>query len=79
MEGVSKPNDVYQADLPHDKVRRNKYAFIVVEAEPLDTKEAKEVAEALSRICRGGWSEWPKLLQVDTGPEFLAGETLSVC
>ena len=40
-------------------------------AEPLATKEAKEVAEALSRIYRRGPLKWPKLLQVDTGREFM--------
>ena len=39
--------------------------------EPLATKEAKEVAEALSRIYRLGPLKWPKLLQVDPGREFM--------
>ncbi|MEW8688934.1 MAG: transposase family protein, partial [Candidatus Thiodiazotropha sp.] len=76
------PNEVYQADLlflPHDRVgkRTYKYALTVVdvaslykEAEPLATKEAKEVAESLSRIYRRGWL-WPKLLQVDPGREIM--------
>ncbi|MEW8688842.1 MAG: hypothetical protein AB2556_23740, partial [Candidatus Thiodiazotropha sp.] len=41
------------------------------EAEPLATKEAKEVAEALSRIYRRGPLKWPKLLQVDPGHELM--------
>ena len=80
---VTAPNEVHQADLlflPHDKVGRRtyKYALTVVdvasrfkEAEPLSTKEAKEVAGALSRIYKRGPLKWPKLLQVDPGREFM--------
>ena len=80
---VTVPNEVHQADLlflPHDKVGRRtyKYALTVVdvasrfkEAEPLSTKEAKEVAGALSRIYKRGPLKWPKLLQVDPGREFM--------
>ena len=78
-----KPNAVHQADLlflPHDRLGRKtfKYALTVVDvasrykaAEPLSTKEAKEVADALSRIYRRGPLKWPKLLQVDPGHEFM--------
>ena len=77
------PNEVHQADLlflPHDRVGRKtfRYALTVVdvasrykEAEPLATKEAKEVADTLSRIYRRGPLKWPKLLQVDPGREFM--------
>ena len=41
------------------------------EAEPLATKEAKEVAEALCRIFRQCLLKWPKLLQGDPGREFM--------
>ena len=41
------------------------------EAEPLTTKEAKEVATALERIYSRGSLKWPKLLQVDPGREFM--------
>lgn len=80
---VSAPNEVHQADLlflPHDRVgrKRFKYALTVVdvasrykEAEPLATKEAKEVADALERIYNRGPLQWPKLLQVDPGREFM--------
>jgi transposase InsO family protein len=80
---VSAPNEVHQADLlflPHDRVGRKifKYALTLVDvasrykdAEPLSTKEAKEVADALSRIYRRGPLKWPKLLQVDPGREFM--------
>ena len=80
---VDVPNKVHQADLlflPHDKVSKHtyKYALTVVDvasrfkaAEPLATKEAKEVADALSRIYRRGPLKWPKLLQVDPGCEFM--------
>ncbi|MEW8689378.1 MAG: hypothetical protein AB2556_26440, partial [Candidatus Thiodiazotropha sp.] len=59
--------------------RTYKYALTVVdvasrykEAEPLATKEAKEIAEALSRIYRPGPLRWPKLLQVDPGRKFMS-------
>ena len=81
---VPVPNKVHQADLlclPHDRPPRSrktfKYALTVVdvasrykEAEPLTTKEAKEVATALERIYSRGPFKWPKLLQVDPGREF---------
>lgn len=82
---VQVPNEVHQADLlflPHDRPGRGrklyKYALTVVdvasrykEAEPLATKEAKEIATALSRIYTRGPLRWPKLLQVDPGREFM--------
>ena len=80
---VDAPNEVHQADLlflPHDRVGKHtyKYALTVVDvasrfkaAEPLATKEAKEVADALSPIYRRGPLKWPHLLQVDPGREFM--------
>ena len=80
---VETPNEVHQADLlylPHDRVakRTYKYALTVVdvasrfkEAEPLTSKTAVEVAEALLRIYKRSPLKWPKLLQVDTGKEFM--------
>ena len=82
---VPVPNKVHQADLlylPHDRPPHSrktfKYALTVVdvasrykEAEPLTTKEAKEVAAALERIYSRGPLKWPKLLQVDPGREFM--------
>ena len=82
---VPVPNQVHQADLlylPHDRPPRSrktfKYALTVVdvasrfkEAEPLTTKEAKEVAAALERIYSRSPLSWPKLLQVDPGREFM--------
>ena len=80
---VAVPNEVLQADLlflPHDCVGRKtfRYALTVVdvasrykEAEPLTSKTAAEVADALSRIYRRGPLKWPKLLQVDPGREFM--------
>ena len=82
---VPVPNKVHQADLlylPHDRPPRSrktfKYALTVVdvasrykEAEPLTTKEAKEVAAALERIYSRGPLKCPKLLQVDPGREFM--------
>ena len=82
---VPVPTKVHQADLlylPHDHPPRSrktfKYALTVVdvasrykEAEPLTTKEAKEVAAALEGIYSRGPLKWPKLLQVDPGREFM--------
>ena len=80
---VSTPNDAHQADLlflPHDKVGRKtfKYALTMVDvasqykaAEPLTTKEAEEVADALGRIYRRVPLKWSKLLQDDPGHEFM--------
>ena len=82
---VTVPNEVYQADLlflPHDRPGRGrklyKYALTIVdvaniykEAEPLATKEAKEVADALERIYSRSPLKWPKLLQIDPGREFM--------
>ena len=82
---VSTPNEVHQADLlflPHDRPGRGrklyKYALTVVdvasrykEAEPLASKEAREVAGALERIYKRSPLSWPKLLQVDPGKEFM--------
>ena len=72
-----------QADLlflPHDRVGRKTFCYVLTvvdvasrykEAEPLATKEAKEIADALSRIYRRGPLKWPKLLQFDPGREFM--------
>jgi len=68
--------------LLHDKVgphkRKYKYALTVVNvasrfkaAEPLATKEAKEVADALGHIYRWGLLKWPKMLLVDPEHEFM--------
>ena len=70
-------NKVHQADLlylPHDSPPRSrktfKYALTVVdvasrfkEAEPLTTKEAREVAAAPERIYSRSPLSWPKLLE----------------
>ena len=84
---VRVPNEVHQADLlflPHDRVGRRtyKYALTVVdvasrykEAEPLTSKGAAEVADALSRIYKRGPLKWPKLLQVDPGREFMGADS----
>ena len=82
---VSGPNEVHQADLlflSRNRLPRGhktyKYPLTIVdvasrykEAEPLATKEAKEVANALERIYRRSPLKWPKLLQVDPEPEFM--------
>ena len=82
---VPVPNEVHQADLlflPHDPLPRGrktyKYALTVVdvaspykEAEPLTSKSAAEVADALERIYKRSPLGWPKLLQVDPACEFM--------
>ncbi len=86
---VTTPNEVHQADLlflPHDPPGRGrklyKYALTIVdvasrykEAEPLATKESKEVAGALEKIYKRSPLTWPNLLQVDPGKEFLGSVT----
>ena len=82
---VSIPNKVHQADplfLPHDKLPRErkvyKYALTVVdvasrykEAELLTSKDSSEVARAFQKIYKRGPLEWPEMLQVDPGREFM--------
>ena len=77
------PNEVHHADLlflAHDRVRWKtfRYALTVVdvasrykEAEPLTSKTAAEVADALARVYKWSPLRWPKLLQVDPGREFM--------
>lgn len=77
---VSRPNEVHQADLlylPHDG--SYKYALTVIdiasrykEAEPLKTKQANEVSKALQKIYQRSPLNFPALLQVDQGREFMA-------
>jgi len=83
---VSTKNEVHQADLlflPHDTVgserqkKTYKYALTVVdiasrykEAEPLTSKDSKEVAKAFEKIYSRKLT-YPKLLQVDPGREFM--------
>ena len=66
--------------LPHDRVghKTYKYALTVAdvasrykEAEPLTSKAAAEVADALEKIYRRNLLKWPKLLQVNPGREFI--------
>lgn len=80
---VSAPNEVHQADLlflPYDTVgkKKYKYALSVVdiasrfkEAEPLTTKESKQVALAFEKIYKRSPLKYPNLLQVDPGTEFM--------
>lgn len=83
---VSAKNEVHQADLlflPHDTVKVGrvnktyKYALTLVdvgtrykEAEPLTSKDSKEVAKAFEKIY-SRHLKYPKLLQVDPGREFM--------
>jgi len=80
---VPTPNRVHQADLflPHDKLPRGrkvfKYVLTVVdvasrfkEAEPRTSKNS-EVALAFQKIYKRLPLEWPKMLQVDPGHEFM--------
>ena len=80
---VAVQNEVHQADLlflPHNRVGRKtfRYALTVVdvasrykEAEPLTSKTAAEVADGLTRIYKRSPLRWPKLLEVDSGHEFM--------
>ena len=80
---VSEPNEANQANLrflPHDCVgcKTYRYALTVVdiasrykEAEPLTSKTAVEVADALEKIYRHGPLKWLKVLQVDPGRECM--------
>ena len=84
---VPTPNKVHQADLlflPHDKVGRStyKYALTVVdvasrfkEAQPLTSKNSDEVAKAFKTIYTRGPLNWPQMLQVDPGREFMGAVT----
>ena len=88
---VSAENEVHQADLlflSYDtvKVRKinntYKYALSLVdletrykEAEPLTSKNSKEVAKAFEKIYKRHL-KYPKLLQVDPGREFMGAVTV---
>ena len=79
---VDKPNQIHQADLlflPHDRVGRKtyKYALVVVDvasrykdAEPLTTKESREISNAFEKIYSRKL-KYPKTLMVDPGKEFM--------
>ena len=79
---VSAKNEVHQADLlflPFDRVKNKtyKYALTLVdvgtrykEAAPLTSKDSKEVAAAFEKIYKRHLN-YPKLLQVDPGREFM--------
>ena len=83
---VSDKNEVHQADLlflPHDRFRNKtyKYALTLVEvgsrykeAEPLTSKDSKEVAKAFEKIYKRHL-KYPKLLQVDPGRKFMGAVT----
>ena len=83
---ASTKNEIHQADLlflPHDTVNRKtyKYALTVVdiesrykEAEPLTSKDSSEVAKAFGNIYKRKLN-YPKLLQVDPGTEFMGSVT----
>ena len=83
---VDKPNHIHQADLlflPHDRVGRKtyKYALVVVDiasrykdAEPLTTKESREISNAFEKIYSRRL-KYPKTLMVDPGKEFMGEVT----
>lgn len=80
-----KPNNTHQADLlflTHDK--KFKYALTVIdiasrykEAEPLKTKRASEVSEAIQRIYDRSPLDFPERIMLDLGHEFM-GEFISL-
>ena len=79
---VYKPNQIHQADLlflPHDRVGRKTYKYVLVvvdiasrykDAEPLTSKESREISEALKKIYSRRL-KYPKTLMVDPGKEFM--------
>ena len=79
---LDKPNQIHQADLlflPHDRIGRKtyKYALVVVDiasrykdAEPLTSKESREISEAFTKIYSRRL-KYPKTLMVDPGKEFM--------
>ena len=79
---VSAKDEVHQADLlflPHDTVGKKTYRYALTlvdvgtrykEAEPLTSKDSKEVARAFEKIY-SRHLKYPKLLQVDPGREFI--------
>ena len=83
---VDKPNQIHQADLlflPHDRVGRKtyKYALVVVDvasrykdAEPLTSKESREISNAFEKIYSRKL-KYPKTLIVDPGREFMGEVT----
>jgi len=86
---VPTSSKVHQADLlflPHDRLPHSrkvfKYALTVVdmasrykEAEPLTSKNSDEVAQAFQKIYRHSPLEWPEMLQVNPGREFMGAVT----
>ena len=86
---VPTPNKVHQADLlfmPHGKLPRGRkvfrYALTVVdvasrykEAESLTSKNSDEAAKAFQTIYKRSALTWPKMLQVDSGREFMGALT----
>ena len=83
---ISKPNQIHQADLlflPHDIVKRKtyKYALVVIDiatrykdAEPLTSKESKEISRSFENIYSRKL-KWPETLMVDPGKEFMGEVT----
>ena len=87
MSLYAKPNDIHQADilyLPHDKFKKKtyKYALNIVDVASrykgsyqLNTKNAKEVAQAFQWIYENTPLNYPKTLIVDDGKEFYGDVT----
>ena len=83
----AKPNDIHQTDilyLPHDKFKRKtyKYALNIVDVASrykgsyqLNTKNAKEVAQAFQWIYENTPLNYPKTLTVDDEKEFYGDTT----
>lgn len=75
---IDKPNELHQVDLlylPHDQ--KFKYALTVIdaasrykEAQPLKTKKAAEVSEAIQKIYERSMLDYPKEIVSDYGLEF---------
>ena len=79
---LTTPNEMHQFDLlymPSDSLYGNKYKYILAGidaasrykvARPLRTKQARDVAEMIADIYKGGPLTYSKIFQCDNGSEF---------
>ena len=77
---ISSPNAVHQADLLfllHDKLPRTHCCRSrhPQQREPLTSKDSAEDAKAFQSINKRSPQNWPRLLQVDPGREFMGSVT----
>ena len=86
---IESPNAVHQTGLlflPRDRLHRSKkvhkYTLTVVDvasrfkaAEPLTLEDSSEVSKTFQTIFKRGPLRWPKVLEVDSGREFIGDVT----